>query len=414
MRNALIYMMVMAGLASGVTGDFDGDEVVDVNDLALLAADWLSATPTTSACDLDGSGVVDMDDFADFAAAWGIGHVNRPPVAANVAASCTAGRSTAIVLTATDDMNRPMTFTVTGTPALGSLARDAAGNYIYWARPDSMGDDVFTYIANDGELDSAPANVTVTVAAPALDSLYLDAGAIRVYDGDTVVLDDSWTLSFWLRTKFDIGVVVAKRDPNGPGLVLHVNNGCPALDLYGTDGAFKRLESTVRIDDGLWRYFIISHSASGNIDYNGDPSRTTCMGIYRGTTEESTTWATIADVNFINSEDLYFSAGYDGWFWIGQIDAIDFYSTAKTTFGATLIMLEGRTQSAHGLSTNDYAVRFRVNEGTGTTIRDVSESKEGSVRANYLWAPEDYPIYPPGELRLRGRGAPGSHMRGRR
>ena len=55
---------------SGLTGnpDFNGDNIVDWSDLAILAANWLEYT--TDPEDLDGSGFVDARDFSVFSREW--------------------------------------------------------------------------------------------------------------------------------------------------------------------------------------------------------------------------------------------------------------------------------------------------------------------------------------------------------
>jgi hypothetical protein len=61
-------------------------------------------------------------------------------------------------------------------PTLGSLALNADGSFTYTPDFDYYGADSFTYVANDGLVDSLPATVTVTVnAVPPV--LFVDAVA---------------------------------------------------------------------------------------------------------------------------------------------------------------------------------------------------------------------------------------------
>ena len=59
--------------AYGLDGDFNGDCVVDMADLAVLTAHWLGTDCDALDCrgtDLDGSAQVDLDDFGLFGADW--------------------------------------------------------------------------------------------------------------------------------------------------------------------------------------------------------------------------------------------------------------------------------------------------------------------------------------------------------
>jgi serine protease len=59
-----------AALAYRVAGDFDGDNVVDIADLADFAADWLQPDRTGSPSDLNGDRRVDFRDYALLAENW--------------------------------------------------------------------------------------------------------------------------------------------------------------------------------------------------------------------------------------------------------------------------------------------------------------------------------------------------------
>jgi subtilisin family serine protease len=61
-----------------------------------------------------------------------------------------------------DVENSPLTAAVSG-PAHGTLALDPSGSLVYTPHAEFVGTDSFTYRANDGELDSAPATVILTV-----------------------------------------------------------------------------------------------------------------------------------------------------------------------------------------------------------------------------------------------------------
>ena len=86
-----------------------------------------------------------------------------------------------------------LTFTVLSSPAHGTLS-GTAPNLTYTPAANYFGNDSFTFKVNDGQLDSAPANVTITVtpvndapvAAPVSVTLAEDTSANIVLGGTDV------------------------------------------------------------------------------------------------------------------------------------------------------------------------------------------------------------------------------------
>src|SRR5207245_8928918 len=79
--------------------------------------------------------------------------------------------ATAITLTATDVDGDPLTYLVGTDPAHGTLS-GTAPTLTYTPAANYNGTDRFTFTANDGTVDSAPATVSLTITAP---SITLDA-----------------------------------------------------------------------------------------------------------------------------------------------------------------------------------------------------------------------------------------------
>ena len=67
-----------------------------------------------------------------------------------------------MTLTASDPENDPLTFRVVKAPSKGTLA-GTAPNLVYQPGDGSLGEDGFTYVANDGHGDSLPATVQCLV-----------------------------------------------------------------------------------------------------------------------------------------------------------------------------------------------------------------------------------------------------------
>lgn len=88
---------------------------------------------------------------------------NTPPVAHDQRVTTPEDTALPIVLTATDPQpDDALTYTVLEQPAHGALSGDAP-NLVYTPEPNYNGPDRFTFRANDGIFDSAPATVHIEV-----------------------------------------------------------------------------------------------------------------------------------------------------------------------------------------------------------------------------------------------------------
>jgi len=90
--------------------------------------------------------------------------VNDAPVAQSQAVTLDEDTTTNIVLSATDIDSATLTYTIIQSPTNGTLS-GAAPNLVYTPNSDFNGADSFSYLANDGLLDSNTATVTVNVQA---------------------------------------------------------------------------------------------------------------------------------------------------------------------------------------------------------------------------------------------------------
>jgi hypothetical protein len=87
------------------------------------------------------------------------------PTANSLSVTAFMNSPEAIKLTGSDPQGGPLTFTVLGPPAHGSLTQTQA-LVVYTSTAGFMGNDAFTFKVNDGEFDSAPATVSIQVIAP--------------------------------------------------------------------------------------------------------------------------------------------------------------------------------------------------------------------------------------------------------
>ncbi|MBI3410157.1 MAG: tandem-95 repeat protein [Planctomycetes bacterium] len=98
-----------------------------------------------------------------------VNHVNQPPVAADD--SYTTGENTALVIAApgvlandSDADSDALTAILASGPSHGSLQLNSDGSFSYTPAAGYRGGDNFTYRANDGNLSSSPATVSLTVS----------------------------------------------------------------------------------------------------------------------------------------------------------------------------------------------------------------------------------------------------------
>ena len=90
--------------------------------------------------------------------------VNTPPVAADATASTTSGVAVDVPLSGTDADKDLLTFAVVTAPLHGTVTITGAVAH-YAPAGGYVGADTFTFKANDGQADSGPATVTLTVSA---------------------------------------------------------------------------------------------------------------------------------------------------------------------------------------------------------------------------------------------------------
>ena len=104
--------------------------------------------------------------------------VNDPPVANAQSVETDEDVSVGITLTGNDPDENPLTYTVGTGPSHGTLS-GTAPDLIYTPSQDWYGEDSFTFKANDGTVDSAPATVSITVN-PVNDPPVADAESVMM------------------------------------------------------------------------------------------------------------------------------------------------------------------------------------------------------------------------------------------
>lgn len=165
---------------------------------------------------------------------------NDPPIATAANVTLLEDTSTPIVLAGIDpDGNQQLTYSIVTGPSYGSLS-GTEPNMTYTPDPNFSGSDGFTFKANDGVSDSAPAVVSIMVAP-------VDDPPVAV--ASNVTLDEDTAAAIMLTGKDLDGDVLKYTVLRNP---LHgkLSGEAPAL-TYTPDPNFSWLDSfTFKVNDG--------------------------------------------------------------------------------------------------------------------------------------------------------------------
>jgi len=117
-------------------------------------------------------------------------YINSAPVAYDKSISSNEDEQVLIILGAMDADNDPLIYSLVSSPSHGILSGDA-NNFTYLPDADYYGTDLFTFMVNDGTVDSAAATIGINVL-PVNDTPVANAGNDQTaFSGDTVSLDGS-------------------------------------------------------------------------------------------------------------------------------------------------------------------------------------------------------------------------------
>lgn len=165
--------------------------------------------------------------------------VNDAPVARSFAIQTTEDKPTLAPLSATDIDGGALTYSITTSPAHGSLS-GTAPNFTYTPAADFSGTDSFAYVANDGQLDSAPATVSVTVT-PVNDAPTVTSQMLRAFEDTSLPVLVTGTDAEGSPLTFAIALAPSHGTVSGTGPNFVYT---PAADYVGAD------QFTVKANDG--------------------------------------------------------------------------------------------------------------------------------------------------------------------
>ena len=164
------------------------------------------------------------DGTADSALATVDVTISRPPECQDIEETAVVGSSVSVPLTCADPDGDELTLAIASGPAQGSLGAISGESVTYTPHLDAVGEDTFTFTAEDDLSESAPATVTITLTGPP----HCEDGSARTRVGTPVT------------------VALECTDPDGDPLDLEIVDG----PSQGSLGAISGGEVTYTPDDG--------------------------------------------------------------------------------------------------------------------------------------------------------------------
>ena len=246
--------------------------------------------------------------------------VNTAPVA--VADSYSTNQGSALVVPAagvlandTDAQSDPLTAILNAGPSHGSLTLNANGSFTYTPATGYSGSDSFTYRANDGNLNSNIATVSITVNV-------VNTAPVAVADSYSTITGTALVVP-------EAGVLTNDTDPQSNALtaVLDAGPGHGSLTL-NANGGFTYTPATGYTGPDSFTY----HANDGSLNSN-------------------VTTVNIAVNDAVVSEILVngsFESGYTGWSKSGN-QAIEMVAPYPATDGIRLVAFNGRDQTPNGV-----------------------------------------------------------------
>ena len=171
-----------------------------------------------------------------------IAAVNDAPVADQSSLSAIEDTAANGILSGSDIEGSPLTYSKASDPGHGAVTVNADGSFIYIPEANYAGSDSFTFKVNDGELDSLPAIVTITVTN------VNDAPVAAATSGTTN--EDTSFNGVLTATDADSGDILTFILVSGPahGTAVIDSSGTytytPAANYYGPDSF------TYKVNDG--------------------------------------------------------------------------------------------------------------------------------------------------------------------
>jgi hypothetical protein len=322
--------------------------------------------------------------------------VNQLPSANAQSVSTPEDAPLAVTLTGSDPEGQPLTYSVVGVPAHGTLAGSATA-LTYQPAANYNGPDSFTFRVNDGAAASATATVSITVQ-PVNDAPTAGGDSYSVASGGTLTVAAPGVLG----NDADVdGPTLAAQLVSGPAngnLTLNAAGSLtysPAAGYSGTD------TFTYRVSDGQAASGVVTVSitvaadATPPVRTNGLPTGVLAAGTPQATlgltTNEAATcrYSPTAGVAYASMANAFTTTGATN------------HSTTVTglSSGTSYVYYVKCRDAALNANTDDFPIAFSVaaalsgpiaaygfNEGAGTTLNDRSGRGHTGTISGATWS----------------------------
>lgn len=196
---------------------------------------------------------------------------NRAPIALNQSLTLDEDTTRAITLSASDPENQPLTYSIVQPPQRGTLT-GTPPNVTYTPTANFNGTDSFTFRANDGRVDSAPATVSLTIN-PVNDPPTVQSQAIAISEDSLANI----TLSGGDVDGDALTYTITKQPANGtlsgtaPNLIY-----TPNPNYFGTDEVrYRASDGQASSNEGVISITITSVNDAPTITVPGPQTVTT-------------------------------------------------------------------------------------------------------------------------------------------
>ncbi|HJR84288.1 MAG TPA: LamG-like jellyroll fold domain-containing protein [Nitrososphaeraceae archaeon] len=209
---------------------------------------------------------------------FSITKANLPPVANNQAVSVTKDTPKSITLTAIDENNDPLIYSIVAPPLHAIISGGTGATRTYTPTTGYVGTDTFTFKANDGTIDSNIANVSITVQEPPQGGYTYTPGLVLTGSNYHNVVNSAslqlsrFTVAAWFKTSSNFGsdaMIVNKGGVGSESSSQNMNYGIWMTSAERIRGGFETsgatdhfVTSANSFNDGQWHYAVVTYDGS--------------------------------------------------------------------------------------------------------------------------------------------------------
>ena len=268
---------------------------------------------------------------------FSITKANSAPVANSQSVSVIKDTQKSLTLTAIDANNDPLTYSVVAPPLHAILSGGTGPTRTYTPNTGYVGDDTFTFKANDGTVDSNIATVSIFVAQPPQGGYAYSPGLVltgsnyhNTVNAPSLQLS-RFTVAAWFKTSANFGSDAMIVNKGGLGSESSAQNMNYGIWMTSTENIRAGFETSSAADhyvtspnsfnDGQWHYAVVT--------YDGSNVRLYIDGAQVGTKSTSG-----ASPETSGTKPLRIGANSrvtpPGNFFTGEVDEVRVWNNAKT------------------------------------------------------------------------------------